>query len=422
MILIVLLFFETSDLLSGLLEGVSSYGTNIALIRTSIKETGSRRLEGVGQLPHKDVRSKFYSSGALDGATEGILDVLADLEIPSSRSNVNREKRHVAFLKVHKTGSSSVQNIFLRFGDSRNLTFILGHDDKNKSESGFPNVISYKNTLNDDIIVPPPPGKKYEILCCHLIFSRSAFTRYLPPDSVYIGIVRDPITRLESAIRYFRMFSNVNLSDFADDPLAFDKRLPSMANNRMAFEFGFPLHLFPSKSVGMSPNSFLEVTDYLRQLKEIFDLILVNEYIDESLILMKRVLNWHVKDIIYQKKLVAKPEKKRTFSENDVPKLRRYLYLDYFLYSMAVEELKKKIDKAGEGLKDEVNHFNAVIGNVTEYCESAKENESDNVLYIEASPWDTEFVVTPNDCKLYSKHEIAYIQEIRQHMFGRINI
>lgn len=379
-------------------------------------------MEGVGQLPHKDVRSNFYSSDSSNDAKEGIHDIRVDLEIPSNRSDVKREKRHVVFLKVHKTGSSSVQNIFLRFGDSRNLTFILGHDDKNKSQSGFPNVISYKNTLNDDLIVPPPPGETYEILCCHLIFNRSSFTRYLPPDSVYIGIVRDPITRLESAIRYFRMFSNVNLSDFADDPLAFDKRLPSMANNRMAFEFGFPLHLFPSKSVGISPNSFLEVTDYLNQLKEIFHLILVNEYMNESLILMKRVLNWHVKDVIYQKKLVAKPEVKRIFSENDVPKLQRYLHLDYTLYNMAVKELKKKIDQAGEDLKDEVNHFNAVIGKVTEYCESVKGNERDKVLHVEASSWDTEFVVTPNDCKLYLKHEIAYIQDIRRHMYGRINI
>ena len=36
-----------------------------------------------------------------------------------------QEVRHVDFLKVHKTTSSTAQNVFLRFGDSRKLTIIL---------------------------------------------------------------------------------------------------------------------------------------------------------------------------------------------------------------------------------------------------------------------------------------------------------
>ena len=56
-------------------------------------------------------KSKFVSSGA-----------------PTYEENTDlkmKEVHNIAFLKVHKAASSTVQNIFLRFGLFRNLTFVI---------------------------------------------------------------------------------------------------------------------------------------------------------------------------------------------------------------------------------------------------------------------------------------------------------
>ena len=43
----------------------------------------------------------------------------------SSNNSLNGNNFQVAFAKTHKTGSSTLQNIFFRFGVEHNLTFAL---------------------------------------------------------------------------------------------------------------------------------------------------------------------------------------------------------------------------------------------------------------------------------------------------------
>jgi hypothetical protein len=326
------------------------------------------------------------------------------------------EKRHVAFLKVHKTGSSTVQNIFLRFGDSRNLTFILAHDDVSLAESKFPNMISYQNSLTEKNVVPPPAGRHFEILCCHVIYNRTQFQKFLPKDTAYIGLVRDPITRLESSFRYFNMYPTAKLSDFAANPFHYDKGLHSMSNNRMAFEFGFPLCLFPN-SKEKPENLQQAIEEYITKLMTEFDLIMINERMDESLVLLKRVLNWHTKDIMYMKQLVAKHETRR-FVEGDIKNLKAHLYLDFALYQRALSEFLNRVEALGEDFQEEVNLFSDEKEKVHNFC-SHREKE---ILSFPDSKWDSAFNITREDCFMYTRFEIKFIQDIRMKMYGKLGI
>ena len=326
------------------------------------------------------------------------------------------EKHHIAFLKVHKTGSSSVQNIFLRFGNERNLTFVLAHDDMSKSETKYPNVISYRGTLSASNIVPPPPGKRYDIMCCHVNYNDSAFRRFLPKDTTYIAIVRDPITRLESAIRYFRMLKDTTLSRFADNPLDYGMGAGSMINNRIAFEFNVPEKFFPTKRTGIPKGIPGDLKQYMNHIRARFDLILVTEKLGESIVLMKRMLSWHVKNVVYQKQLVADKTLIVRFNIQDKLKLQPYLYLDFALYQMATQDLEFKIQDAANNFQGEVDHFKHVIQSVSVFCKTGREAS----LHFEATEWDSAFNVTSRDCRNYSTFEIAFIQEIRKKMYGHL--
>ena len=66
---------------------------------------------------------------SLDGMHEQFNGSAAKREakLPDVITWHRQEVHHVAFLKVHKAASTTAQNVFLRFGDSRKLTFILAH-------------------------------------------------------------------------------------------------------------------------------------------------------------------------------------------------------------------------------------------------------------------------------------------------------
>ena len=333
-------------------------------------------------------------------------------------SNIGSEIRHLVFLKVHKCGSSTVQNIFMRFGYLRNLTFVLAHDNKSKSETNYVNVISYKQSLTEDNIVPPPEGRHYDLLCCHVIYNREQFRKYLPMDAVYIGIVREPIKRLESSIGYFKLLQNVSFSDFASQPLKYSKAFPSMINNRMAFEFGFTKDFFPSASANL--HSFDNITKRIAlnidHLNKEFDFLIINERMDESLVYMKRLLRWQLKDILYLPLLGAKKERRR-FTEYEANQLRDFLYLDYAVYEFAVKRFEAAIATERNNFQEEVKHFQDKNDIVKQFCQTRDSEE----LVIEASVWNKEFIVTRSDCKLFELFEMTFIQKIRKQQYGRLD-
>ena len=220
-------------------------------------------------------------------------------KLPDVITRHRQEVHHVAFLKVHKAASTTAQNVFLRFGDSRKLTIILAHT---HGESRALNVISRVNSINENNVVPPFPGKTYDILCCHVIYDRESFEKVLPNDTTYVGIVREPYSRFQAAIKFFSPSHIMSIEDdhpvstYAQDPLKYEPSDPrrSQTNNRMALEFGFPDRLFPGKEANTSK---AEIDTYLKKIDSEFRFIIISELFEESMVYMRRVLGWTTKDV-----------------------------------------------------------------------------------------------------------------------------
>ena len=70
-------------------------------------------------------------------------------------------QRNIAFLKMHKCGSSTVQNILFRYGDQHNLDFVMPPIDNLFMKGAFFD----KDHMIDFSL------KKYNILCHHTRFS-----------------------------------------------------------------------------------------------------------------------------------------------------------------------------------------------------------------------------------------------------------
>lgn len=103
-----------------------------------------------------------------------------------------------------------------------------------------------------------------------------------------------------------------------------------------------------------------EIADYII---DYYDLILITEYFDESLILLKNLLSLDFTDIVYLK---AKENSKKKFTQEDLSQETKELILkrqniDSVLYNTANATLWRKIDHFGRSkMEYELNKFRKI--------------------------------------------------------------
>ncbi|XP_029940935.1 galactosylceramide sulfotransferase isoform X2 [Salarias fasciatus] len=220
------------------------------------------------------------------------------LKIPSQSVKPQADecapKINIMFMKTHKTASSTILNILFRFGEKHELKF------------AFPdgrNDFFYPSPFLCSQVKDYTPGECFNVVCNHMRFDHQEVVKLLPPDAVYITILRDPVDLFESSFHYYhravpltwRIIGEDKLSGFLNNPRAFYS--PEAYNsfylrNLLFFDFGFDNNLEADDPRVM--------TD-IQNLSERFHLVLIAEYFEESLILLKDLLCWTMEDILYFK-------------------------------------------------------------------------------------------------------------------------
>ena len=101
----------------------------------------------------------------------------------------------VVFVKTHKTGGTTITNMILRHAERNNLLVGLPIQD-HWELAGYP--AKFDSRLID------PLNEKYDVLCHHFRFDESAIAPKVHDDSVYVTIMRNPISNYESIFGFFR--------------------------------------------------------------------------------------------------------------------------------------------------------------------------------------------------------------------------
>ncbi|XP_067684333.1 galactose-3-O-sulfotransferase 3-like [Haliotis asinina] len=334
---------------------------------------------------------------------------------PNRRTNSRKathyssEVRHIAFLKVHKSASSTMMNLFYRFGLKRNLTYVLPLKGEN-----YLNLTKQKMFLS---VVPPPAMSGYDILCNHVSrFDQQAFSRLLPLDTKYIAIVREPLERLNSAFHYYNkdailtaVKGKYSFQDYQQNPEHYETiwGAGSHTNNKMARDFGFPYEHYRNIS---------KFKAFLQTLKKQFHFVAVTEMFHESLVLMRRLLNWPMKDILFWKINVNQNKHKGIGRVSE--KLRPFLALDFLLYDYFLAELKQRIVSEGEDFEKELEYFKSINTKTTEFCMG---DTPDERMSFVANVWHGDFTVTPGDCRLLKTAGRPFLKLMRTIQNSRIN-
>ena len=117
-------------------------------------------------------------------------------------------RHHIAYIKVHKTGSSTIACILDSYGLKHNLSFVESFWDIYHLEFPF-------DILEEKLL--PPLKDHHDILTSHARYNKEILSALMPADTVYVSSVRDPLTQFVSSfnfIRAYREFGKMfNVSD-----------------------------------------------------------------------------------------------------------------------------------------------------------------------------------------------------------------
>ncbi|XP_041840785.1 galactose-3-O-sulfotransferase 4 isoform X2 [Melanotaenia boesemani] len=288
-----------------------------------------------------------------------------------------RPHTHIMFLKTHKTASSTVLNMLYRFGEEHHLRFALplGY------QLGYPlpfnahRVKGYRG----------PRAVEFHIMGNHMRFNRPEVEKVMPEDTFYFSIIRDPIALAESSFAYYKEVAPAfrkakGLGDFANDPKKYyDPRLRNnhYARNLLWFDFGLDHNANFSMSLAKHGEDVIRRT---------FSLILVSEYFDQSMILLRHALCWPL-DAVVSFSLNARQQKpgsiggmsgswmgkaaaaaavgigaghsnaktppNLSLTEDQREKLRQWNALDWYLYKAFNQTFWEKINKFGQTQMEE---------------------------------------------------------------------
>lgn len=203
-------------------------------------------------------------------------------------------------------------------------------------------------------------GEPAHVLCNHARYNRPAMEVIMQSDTKYITILRDPVYQFESTFNYmelYRFFKLTNYSNplqvFLRNPHGYLKNLTRtvksipesmhLVRNGMFFDLGLP----PS-----AQDNDKEICTAIKKVESEFSLVLIMEYFDESLVLLKREFCWDIDDVIYIKQNQRKAgnnTSNRALSTQLKYMIRDWNRADVLLYEHFNKTFWERIKRHGEG-------------------------------------------------------------------------
>ncbi|KAI8517048.1 galactosylceramide sulfotransferase [Branchiostoma belcheri] len=307
------------------------------------------------------------------------------------------------FIKVHKTASSSTVVVLLRFAYDHHLVMCYPHTSWGIAgfRLTFPSSKIYKSNCSRWQQI----GDHFNFLVHHTIFNKTAMDRVMKPGTKYIGIMREPQSHIRSWFfynRHHRIYKNQGhknpLGEYLDNPEHFEelagrrKKRPYVGDrNKQAHELGFPPELLNAEDTDTMDTA-------IRQLHQSYTFVIISEYYEESLVMLRRKLCWDMYYILHSNKKIHEqhnPKKYIPFTDKQLGNHKRINTIDYRMYNFFNRTFWKTVQEEEErGFWEEVAYFKHLVERVNSYCLTSDKN---NTVEVPIGSDSTEPVVTLED-------------------------
>ena len=319
--------------------------------------------------------------------------------------------QHVLFLKTHKTGSTTVANIFFRYGDSRDLTFVLGRD----TLIGWPRRFQVSFPL-------PLEKPRPNFLCSHTRYNQETMNHLFPkPTAKYVTILRNPVDQYESVFNYmglgdiygFGRDPRTALEKFLSTGIEFEDLFKTastrLARNPMSFDLGLAYKFHQSVTA---------INNYIAFLDKEFDLVMITDYFDESVVLLKRLLCWELDDILYFKSNERQDQERAVgLSAQVKDNIKRWNAADELLFQYFNQTFWHKIELEGKGFYDDLAAFRRKREQISRLCltnGTSVQRQYKNKYVKAVSLKQNLMGETRDQCEKMTTSENSYLAQLRR--------
>ncbi|CAL4109522.1 unnamed protein product, partial [Meganyctiphanes norvegica] len=324
---------------------------------------------------------------------------------PYMRSCVPRN--HIMFLKTHKCASSTVQNIFLRYGYNHNLTFALPGGGNYLGNPGH-----FKYSMIPRKLLPP--SGKVDIFAVHTRLSPD-HDKVLYNDSIWITVVRDPVSLYESLYNFFHLnyLYKFKLEDLVKLPMKDLLLLPRYGNkfgkNQMLFDLGYEDNM-----------TVVQLRRAIEEITNKFNLVMIAELFDESLILLRHLLCWSLHDVVFFTKNARREEVKKDLPLKTKQTIREMNSADALLYNHFLIKHTTAVAEFGkQKMADEVAELRGLRDEYFEGCGVKAVKGRDPALkFKEYSGLVSAYALSNNtdtNCFLLSLPELPLVETVRKY-------
>ena len=225
------------------------------------------------------------------------------------------------------------------------------------------------------VAVTPWHKLGYDIFAHHTIWNQEEVEKIMPNDTVYISILRNPVDLFESLYSYAELnrIYQVDLEEFAladktSGPLS-QRASKHLGQNQMLFDFGLATSLLQNMTA---------IKEKIDEIDKRFDLIMIAERFDESMVLLKDLLCWNTSDVTSFKQNARQSGKKTQLSSEAKVKLQDWLKGDQMLYDYFNKKFDDKVKHLGSRLVEaEVENLRSITDSIKKHCSASAEKSSD---------------------------------------------
>ncbi|CAH1776103.1 unnamed protein product, partial [Owenia fusiformis] len=274
-----------------------------------------------------------------NGGLENIKEILSIVGRMRIRLKHKVPINNVYFMKTHKTGSSTIQGILFKYGDTHDLTFAL----PTKGHQFF-----WPQTFKKEFVMPLlERDGEYNIMCSHMRYHESVHS-IMPKNTISVTILRDPQYQFQSAFEYYdfggKECYNIQttnpLKTFAENPYKYQPRLCRIATQSpMMYDFGLDLEQMPHQD---------KITAKIQEIDDHFDIVLIADMMHESLILLQDMLGWDITDLVYFVKAARLDTDKRLTDTLHLYNIRDWNFADVKLYDYFLDQFHYKVHNYGK--------------------------------------------------------------------------
>ncbi|KAK4301247.1 hypothetical protein Pmani_026582 [Petrolisthes manimaculis] len=269
-------------------------------------------------------------------------------------------RSNIAFLKNHKCASSAIQNILFRYAEQHDLQPALP-DHSNYFGGGL-------RTFRSEFYTGSPWAKLgVNIFAIHTKWNHDEVAKIMPNNTVYVTIIREPTSLFTSLFSYslFQKRTGLTADEYIlQTPVEGKRLLGWLGFNQMTWDLGM---------IKEDMNNLTKVARMVREASDRFDLVMVAERMEESLVLLAHLMCWPLSDVIVPK-LNARSDKYHFNMSQEILKvLQEKQAPDHLVYDHFQRRFDSLVDAFGrERMAQEVSKLRNLTKDLMTKCKMNK--------------------------------------------------